>query len=114
MRMQLVPLPLMKPRQPSSFHILSSALPTLSLYASRPALCTWKRIFSRSRGETTVRETAPATPPAQKAATTGCEMPARNWSMGPYFSDGGGGGGDVFSSSGSRTSGPFLDLAVWA
>lgn len=76
MRMQLVPLPRMNPRQPSSRHILASALPTLSLYASRPALCTWKRILRRSSGETTVRETAPATPPAQKAATTGCETKA--------------------------------------
>jgi hypothetical protein len=76
MRMQLVPLPRMNPRQPSSRHILASALPTLSLYASRPALCTWKRILRRSSGETTVRETAPATPPAQKAATTGWETKA--------------------------------------
>jgi hypothetical protein len=36
------------------------------------------RILSRSKGETTVRETAPATPPAQKAAITGWEIDSRN------------------------------------
>lgn len=72
--MQLVPLPRMKPRQPSSFHIFFKAPPTESWYSWRPADWIWKRIFRRSRGDTTVRETAPATPPAQKAATTGCEM----------------------------------------
>ena len=35
------------------------------------------RILSRSRGDTTVRDTAPATPPAQKAAMTGCETCSR-------------------------------------
>lgn len=79
MRMQLVPLPAMKPLQPSSFHIFAKALPTPSLYSLWPALCTCRRIFNRSRGDTTVRETAPATPPAQKAATTGCEIKSRNW-----------------------------------
>lgn len=77
MRMQLVPLPRMKPLHPSSLHILASAWPTDSLYASRPTLCTCMRIFNRSRGDTTVRDTAPATPPAQKAATTGCETRSR-------------------------------------
>lgn len=81
MRMQLVPFPRMKPFQPSSFHILPSALPTDSLYSVRPALWTWNRILRRSRGETTVRETAPATPPAQKAAITGCEMTSWNWEV---------------------------------
>lgn len=38
----------------------------------RPTLWTWKRILRRSRGDTTVRETAPATPPATKEARTGC------------------------------------------
>ncbi len=69
MRMQLVPLPRMKPRQPSSRHIFARALPTDSLYSWRPALWTWSRILSLSRGDTTVRETAPAVPPAMKAAT---------------------------------------------
>jgi hypothetical protein len=73
MRMQFVPLPLMNPLHPSSRHIFARLLPTDSWYASRPALWTWNRIFSLSSGDTTVRDTAPATPPAQKAATTGCE-----------------------------------------
>lgn len=73
MRMQFVPFPRMKPRQPSSRHIFARALPTGSLYSLWPALCTWYRIFNRSSGETTVLDTAPATPPPQKAATTGCE-----------------------------------------
>lgn len=37
--------------------------------------------MSRSKGDTTVRDTAPATPPAQNAATTGCENVSRTWSM---------------------------------
>ena len=83
--MQFVPFPLMKPRQPSSFHIFMRPFPTDSLYSLRPALWTWKRILSRSRGDTTVLETAPATPPAQKAATTGCETISRSWrTLGPY------------------------------
>lgn len=76
--MQLVPLPRMKPLHPSSLHILPSAWPTDSLYASLPALWTCIKILSRSRGDTTVRETAPATPPAQKAATIGWEANSRN------------------------------------
>lgn len=36
------------------------------------------RILSRSKGDTTVRDTAPATPPAQNAATTGWEIDSRN------------------------------------
>jgi hypothetical protein len=75
--MQFVPLPRMKPLQPSSRHIFARALPTGSLYSLWPALCTWYRIFNRSRGETTVLDTAPATPPPQKAATTGCEKKSR-------------------------------------
>ena len=70
--MQFVPLPLIKPLKPSSFHIFMSAFPTLILYSVWPALCTWNKIFSRSSGDTTVRETAPATPPAINEATTGC------------------------------------------
>ena len=81
MRMQLVPLPAMKPLQPSSLHIFASAFPTDSLYSVWPTLWTWNRILRRSRGETTVRETAPATPPAQKAATTGWEKKSRNFSV---------------------------------
>jgi hypothetical protein len=69
--MQFVPLPAMNPRQPSSRHILASAFGTLILYSVRPALWTWNRIFRRSRGDTTVRDTAPATPPAMNDATTG-------------------------------------------
>ena len=76
--MQLVPLPRMKPLQPSSFHIFASAGPTDSLYASRPTLCTCRRIFNRSSGDTTVLDTAPATPPPQNAATTGCDILSLN------------------------------------
>lgn len=70
--MQLVPFPAMRPRQPSSLHIFCSAFGTDILYSFRPALCTWKRILRRSSGDTTVRETAPATPPAMNDARTGC------------------------------------------
>ncbi len=84
--MQFVPLPLIKPLQPSSFHIFMSPFPTDILYSSRPALCIWKRIFNRSSGDTTVLETAPATPPAQNAAKTGCEKTSRICSnFGPYL-----------------------------
>lgn len=76
--MQFVPLPRMNPLHPSSFHIFPNACPTDNLYASLPALCICMRIFSLSRGDTTVRDTAPATPPAQKAATTGWDMVSRN------------------------------------
>jgi hypothetical protein len=62
----------MNPRQPSSLHIFASAFGTDILYSSLPTLCIWNRIFRRSSGDTTVRETAPATPPATKDATTGC------------------------------------------
>jgi hypothetical protein len=71
MRMQFVPFPAMNPRIPSSLHILPKAFPIDILYASRPALWTWNKIFNLSSGETTVLETAPAMPPAQKDATTG-------------------------------------------
>lgn len=81
MRMQLVPLPAMKPRQPSSRHILANALPIDILYSVRPWLWTWKRIFKRSSGETTVLETAPATPPAMNEAVIGCETSSRKRSM---------------------------------
>ena len=84
--MQFVPFPLMKPRHPSSFHIFARPFPTESLYSSRPTLCIWKRIFNLSRGDTTVRDTAPATPPAQKAANTGCAIISRSCNtFGPYF-----------------------------
>ena len=75
--MQLVPLPLINPRQPSSFHIFIRPFPTDILYSVLPALCIWNSIFSRSRGETTVRDTAPAIPPARKAAKTGCDTVCR-------------------------------------
>jgi hypothetical protein len=78
MRIQFVPFPAMKPLQPSSLHIFASALGTDILYSLRPTLCTWKRIFRRSSGDTTVRETAPATPPATKDARTGW---AKVWRM---------------------------------
>ena len=68
----------MSPLQPSSLHIFASAFGTDILYSSRPTLWTWKRILRRSRGETTVRDTAPATPPATKEATTGCRSPSLN------------------------------------
>lgn len=77
MRTQFVPLPLMNPLNPSSFHIFIKALGTDNLYSFLPALCIWKRIFNRSRGDTTVLETAPAIPPAMKAATTGCATVCR-------------------------------------
>lgn len=70
-RMQFVPLPAMKPLQPSSLHIFMSALWTGILYSFRPTLWTWNKILSLSRGDTTVRDTAPATPPAMKDATMG-------------------------------------------
>jgi hypothetical protein len=70
--MQLVPLPAMNPLQPSSRHILASAFGTDIWYSFRPALWTWKRIFNLSSGETTVLDTAPATPPAMNDARTGC------------------------------------------
>jgi hypothetical protein len=62
----------MKPLQPSSLHIFASAFGTDILYSSLPTLCIWNKIFRRSSGDTTVLETAPATPPATKDATTGC------------------------------------------
>lgn len=76
-RMQFVPLPAMSPLQPSSLHIFASAFGTDILYSLRPTLCTWNRIFRRSSGDTTVRETAPATPPATKDARTGCAKVCR-------------------------------------
>lgn len=75
--MQFVPFPAMNPLHPSSLHILPSALCTDILYSSLPTLCTWNKILRRSRGETTVRETAPATPPATKDARTGCAKVCR-------------------------------------
>lgn len=81
MRMQLVPFPLINPRQPSSVHIFFSALHIESLYSSRPALCIWYRIFSLSSGETTVLDTAPATPPEMKAAVKGAETCSRTFHM---------------------------------
>jgi len=51
------------------------------LYASRPALCTWNKIFNRSSGDTTVLDTAPANPPAMKEATTGCDTAIRTLSQ---------------------------------
>ena len=98
--MQLVPFPAMKPLQPSSLHIFASAFGTLILYSFRPTLCTWKRIFNRSRGETTVRETAPATPPAMKEATTGCWKKARRFSL--PLSTTAGFGGNVSEADHSR------------
>jgi hypothetical protein len=76
--MQLVPFPAMKPLQPSSLHILARAFGTDILYSSLPTLCIWNRILRRSSGDTTVRETAPATPPATKDARTGW---AKVWRM---------------------------------
>lgn len=37
-----------------------------------------ERIFRRSKGDTTVLDTAPATPPARKAAKTGCDTVCRS------------------------------------
>jgi hypothetical protein len=71
--MQLVPFPAMKPLKPSSLHIFPKAFHIDIWYASLPALCTWNRIFNLSSGDTTVRETAPARPPAMNEATTGCD-----------------------------------------
>src|SRR3954470_21223418 len=87
MRMQFVPFPAMKPRQPSSRHIFARALGTDILYSVLPALWTWNNIFNRSSGDTTVLETAPATPPAQNEAKTGCPRISRMKSR----RDGGGG-----------------------
>lgn len=71
MRIQFVPFPRMKPRQPSSRPIFTKAFQIDNLYSVRPTLWTWRRIFNRSSGDTIVLETAPATPPAINAATTG-------------------------------------------
>ena len=76
--MQLVPFPRMNPLQPSSFHIFIRPFPTDILYSFLPALWIWNNIFNRSSGETTVRDTAPAIPPARNAATTGCDTVWRN------------------------------------
>lgn len=75
--MQFVPFPLMKPLQPSFVHIFFSALHIDSLYSSLPALCIWYRILSLSSGETTVLDTAPATPPAINAAVKGVDTCSR-------------------------------------
>jgi len=69
--MQFVPFPLMNPLHPSSVHIFFNPLHIDNLYSSLPALCTWYRILSLSSGETTVLDTAPATPPAINAAVKG-------------------------------------------
>lgn len=79
--MQFVPFPRMKPLQPSSLHIFAKPFPTDILYSSLPTLCIWKRIFSRSSGDTTVLDTAPATPPARKAAKIGRARVCRNCSI---------------------------------
>ena len=78
MRIQLAPLPRMKPFHPSSLHIFLRPCPTGILYSVLPALCIWNRILRRSSGDTTVLETAPATPPAKKAANTGCAIVCRS------------------------------------
>jgi hypothetical protein len=64
----------MKPLHPSSFRILTNAFHIDNLYSVLPTLCICSKIFNRSRGETIVLDTAPATPPAKKAAMTGSEM----------------------------------------
>ena len=78
MRIQLAPFPRMNPFHPSSLHIFVRPCPIGSLYSVLPVLCTWNRILRRSSGDTTVLETAPATPPARKAARTGCAIICRN------------------------------------
>ena len=78
MRIQLAPFPRMKPFHPSSLHIFIRPCPTGSLYSVLPTLCIWNRILRRSSGDTTVLDTAPATPPARKAAKTGWAMVCRN------------------------------------
>ena len=70
-RIQFVPLPRMNPFHPSSRHIFTRAFHIDSLYSSLPTLWIWSKIFNRSSGDTIVLETAPATPPAMNAATTG-------------------------------------------
>lgn len=77
MRMQLVPLPAINPFTPSSRHIFCSAFHIPTLYCDPPPGCTCSRIFNRSNGLTTVRDTAPATPPETKDATTGCDSQSR-------------------------------------
>jgi hypothetical protein len=71
--MQFVPFPAIMPLKPSSRQIFASALEMLILYSVRPEDCTCNRIFNRSKGETTVRDTAPATPPPMNEATTPCD-----------------------------------------
>lgn len=78
MRIQLAPFPRIKPLQPSSLHIFMRPCRTGSLYSVLPALCIWNRILRRSSGDTTVLETAPATPPAKKAAKTGWAIVCRS------------------------------------
>ena len=74
MRIQLAPLPRIKPFHPSSLHIFMRPCPTGILYSVLPAPWIWNKILRRSSGDTTVLETAPATPPARKAAKTGCAI----------------------------------------
>ena len=77
MRRQFDPLPRMYPRQPSSFHIFIRVGQT-PRYACEDLLCIWKSIFIRSRGDTTVRDTHPAMPPAMKfVMNVDCIMLAR-------------------------------------
>lgn len=66
MRTQLMPLPLMYPLNPSSRHMRASELNT-PLYGLPPVRgWTCWMILSRSSGLTTVRDAAPAHPPATK------------------------------------------------
>lgn len=81
MRMQFTPLPAIMPLKPSSLQILPRAFGMLILYSVRPLDCTCSKILRRSSGDTTVRDTAPATPPATKEATTACDTHDRKpWS----------------------------------
>lgn len=77
MRIQFVPFPAIMPLNPSSRQIFAKALCTLILYSVCPVLCTCSRIFSLSSGDTTVLDTAPATPPAMKDATIACDIQDR-------------------------------------
>lgn len=81
--MQLVPFPARNPLNPSSRHIFARAFRTDILYSVLPADCTWNKILSRSNGDTTVLETAPAIPPAINEAKIGCDTVWRKaWKRG--------------------------------
>lgn len=69
--MQFKRLPLKSPLQPSSAYILK-IVGNMPLYDLNPGPWSCNRILALSNGDTTVRETAPAIPPAIKDALDSC------------------------------------------